>query len=136
MGTTFGTGDGSTTFNLPDLRDVTLIGKGNMGGSSRGLISHLVTTNLGGLIGEGRHQLNVSEMPSQAHAAHSGVTDPGHVHLIRFTMERRSWVAVEAPLLRTQQRTRAMASREFRWTPPLIRTAATSHTTTCSPRCA
>jgi microcystin-dependent protein len=36
IGTTFGVGDGATTFNLPDLRGVTLVGKTNMGGSDRG----------------------------------------------------------------------------------------------------
>lgn len=34
IGTTYGTGDGSTTFNLPDLRGRTLAGKDNMGGSA------------------------------------------------------------------------------------------------------
>lgn len=34
IGTSFGTGDGSTTFNLPDLRGRVPIGKANMGGTS------------------------------------------------------------------------------------------------------
>lgn len=33
IGTAYGTGDGSTTFNLPDMRDRVPIGKGDMGGS-------------------------------------------------------------------------------------------------------
>ena len=33
IGTAFGAGDGSTTFNLPDKRDRTSVGKGNMGGT-------------------------------------------------------------------------------------------------------
>lgn len=33
-GTTYGAGDGSTTFNVPDVRGRTLAGKDNMGGSS------------------------------------------------------------------------------------------------------
>lgn len=34
LGTTYGDGDGATTFNLPDLRDRTVIGKGDMGGAA------------------------------------------------------------------------------------------------------
>lgn len=45
ISTTFGTGDGSTTFNVPDLRNRAAIGKGDMGGSSSGRIS---TTHFGG----------------------------------------------------------------------------------------
>lgn len=39
IGTTFGVGDGSTTFNLPDMRGVVPAGKSNMGGSDRGNLS-------------------------------------------------------------------------------------------------
>lgn len=42
----FGNGNGSTTFNVPDLRDLTIIGRPNMGGTDRGLISEaFYTTN-------------------------------------------------------------------------------------------
>ena len=34
IGTTWGAGDGSTTFNLPDLRDRTTVGRGDMGGTN------------------------------------------------------------------------------------------------------
>lgn len=34
IGTAFGVGDGSTTFNVPDLRGRTLAGKDNMGGTA------------------------------------------------------------------------------------------------------
>lgn len=34
LSTTYGTGDGSTTFNLPDLRGRVVAGKDNMGGSA------------------------------------------------------------------------------------------------------
>ena len=36
IGTTYGVGDGSTTFNLPDLRSAVAAGKSNMGGVDRG----------------------------------------------------------------------------------------------------
>ena len=43
--TTYGSGDGSTTFNIPDLRNRLPIGKGDMGGSSSGRIT---STHFGG----------------------------------------------------------------------------------------
>lgn len=43
--TTFGSGDGSTTFNIPDLRDRVVVGKGNMGGSAA---SRITSTHFGG----------------------------------------------------------------------------------------
>ena len=39
IGTTYGTGDGSTTFNLPDLRGRVLAGKDDMGGSGAGRLT-------------------------------------------------------------------------------------------------
>jgi microcystin-dependent protein len=51
ISTTFGTGDNSTTFNLPDLRNLTIFGLGNMGGSDRGLITNAVSGITGTTIG-------------------------------------------------------------------------------------
>jgi microcystin-dependent protein len=39
VGTTYGVGDGSTTFNIPDLRGRVVAGKDNMGGTPLGLIT-------------------------------------------------------------------------------------------------
>lgn len=39
IGTTFGSGDGSTTFNLPDYRGRVLVGVDNMGGSAAGRLT-------------------------------------------------------------------------------------------------
>jgi microcystin-dependent protein len=47
IGTTYGTGDGSTTFNLPDMRGRVVAGKDDMGGSAAGR----VTTAGGGIDG-------------------------------------------------------------------------------------
>ncbi|MGJ4884722.1 phage tail protein [Bradyrhizobium sp. HKCCYLRH3097] len=83
MGTTFGTGDGSTTFNLPDLRGRVTACVDNMGGTtanrlvSGGLAS--VRHSIGGFGGEDAHVLVTSEMPSHAH----GVNDPGHSHTVQ-----------------------------------------------------
>lgn len=53
-GVQFGAGDGSTTFNLPDLRDRSPMGV------------HL-TVGLGNTAGEAEHQLTPLEMPSHTH---------------------------------------------------------------------
>jgi microcystin-dependent protein len=80
MSTTFGAGDGSTTFNLPDLRGRVLAGKDDMGGSAA---SRLTATYFGtsaaalGAVGGGEsHALTTAEMPAHSH----GVTDSGHTH--------------------------------------------------------
>jgi microcystin-dependent protein len=43
LGTAYGAGDGSTTFNLPDLRDRVIAGKGDMGGTNAGRLSITLT---------------------------------------------------------------------------------------------
>jgi microcystin-dependent protein len=55
LGTTYGSGDGSTTFNLPDLRGRVPAGKDDMGGTAAGLLtvagSGTPGTTLGGTNG-------------------------------------------------------------------------------------
>jgi microcystin-dependent protein len=73
--TTYGVGDGSTTFNLPDKRDKISIAKGNMGGSSAGLITTAVSgfdgDTLGASGGAQSIQLTLAQTPS---ATISGTT--------------------------------------------------------------
>jgi len=80
IGITFGGGDGSTTFNLPDLRGRVGAGKDDMGGvAANRLTSGTITggaTTLGKVGGEEKHQLTKAELPNY----NLTVTDPGHVH--------------------------------------------------------
>lgn len=62
IGTTWGAGDGSTTFNLPDLRGRSPIGAGTGSG--------LTARTLGGTVGEETHTLTVDEMPNHGHKSH------------------------------------------------------------------
>lgn len=52
IGTTFGTGDGSTTFNLPDLRGRMPLGLDNMGGTSADRATETEADSLGGTEGD------------------------------------------------------------------------------------
>ena len=71
VGTTYGVGDGSTTFNIPDLRGRVIAGQDDMGGTS----ANRLTNQSGGLNGDilgatggaETHTLTVSEMPSHSH---------------------------------------------------------------------
>lgn len=76
IGTTYGNGDGETTFNIPNLRGRNVIGLNS---------SETDFDVLGETGGEKRHTLTIGELPPHNHGvvdpghAH-GVTDPGHAH--------------------------------------------------------
>lgn len=68
IGTTYGAGDGSTTFNLPDLRGRVVAGKDNMGGTAASrLTSPVAGATLGAVGGSQSHILSTTEMPSHTH---------------------------------------------------------------------
>jgi microcystin-dependent protein len=77
LGTTWGNGDGSSTFNLPDLRGRVMAGLDNMGGTAANRITSGVCgvpgTTLGGAGGSQLAQMDTF-------TAVSTVTDPGHSH--------------------------------------------------------
>ena len=51
LGTTHGPGDGSTTFNLPDLRGRAVAGRDDMGGSNIGRLSAVLSSTTLGAVG-------------------------------------------------------------------------------------
>ena len=77
VGTTYGSGDGSTTFGLPDLRGRTIAGRDNMGGSTASRLtaglSGITGTTLGSAGGTETHTLTTAQMPTHTHTqdAHS-----------------------------------------------------------------
>lgn len=70
IGDTFGAGDGSTTFNVPDLKGRVPLGV-DVTGSRVGEALALGATG-----GSATHTLSSDEIPAHNH----GVTDPGHTH--------------------------------------------------------
>jgi microcystin-dependent protein len=80
IGTTYGSGDGSTTFNVPDLRDWFIRGKGasrtigSTQGSALGIHTH-------GLSDPGHNHAISNPTHSHTDSGHAHtVTDPGHSH--------------------------------------------------------
>lgn len=80
IGTSFGAGNGTTTFKLPD-------GRGRVPGMT-GNGAGLTARNMGQAIGEETHMLTANEIPAHTHTgttnttgAHShSINDPGHTH--------------------------------------------------------
>jgi microcystin-dependent protein len=87
--TPHGVGDGSSTFNLPDLRGRASAGLDNMGGTAANRITAAISgvtgTTLGAAGGDQRlhaHSHSVND-PSHVH----GVNDPGHQHLLHSIVD-------------------------------------------------
>jgi microcystin-dependent protein len=89
VGTTYGAGDGLTTFNLPDCRGRATFGQDNMGGSAANRITvaggNFDGTVLGGSGGQQNQTLSTAQLPAHGHDVSPvsvNVTDPGHVHAV------------------------------------------------------
>lgn len=87
IGTTYGSGDGSTTFNVPDLRGRGAVGKDDMGGSAASRVttagSGVDGATLGAVGGAQNHTLTTAQMPSHTHTqnAHTHV-QTAHYHTV------------------------------------------------------
>lgn len=89
ISTTYGVGDGSTTFNLPDLRGRVVAGQDDMGGVSANRLTNQTNgiegDTLGATGGAETHTLTDAQMPSHTHtvytntAASTGAVDSIYV---------------------------------------------------------
>lgn len=92
IGTTYGSGDGSTTYNLPDLRGRVIAGKDDMGGSAASRMTAaggIDGTVLGAAGGSQTHTLTAAELAAHTH---TGTTASGGVdHTHNFTQYDSQW---------------------------------------------
>lgn len=77
VGTTYGVGNGSTTFNVPDFRGRVALGKDNMGGTSANVVGNPLADVLGGTLGAETVALNVNDLPSHTHSYNDKVVSNG-----------------------------------------------------------
>jgi microcystin-dependent protein len=77
IGGTYGNGDGSTTFNIPDLRGRAVFGLDTTASRITVAGGNFDGSVLGNTGGSQNHTLTTTEMPVHNH----GVADPGHSHL-------------------------------------------------------
>ncbi|WP_431304042.1 phage tail protein [Sediminicoccus sp. BL-A-41-H5] len=73
LGTSYGVGDGSSTFGTPDLRGRALFGRDNLGGTAANRVTAGNSGIAGSTLGAGGGD---ERMPAHAH----GVGDPWHAH--------------------------------------------------------
>jgi microcystin-dependent protein len=82
VGTTYGSGDGSTTFGMPDLRGRTIAGKDNMGGTT----ASRLTAGVSGITGTTLGAVGGSEaLATHTHTGTTGINSVGHTHNINQT---------------------------------------------------
>lgn len=87
IGTTYGAGNGSSTFNLPDCRGRVVAGKDNMGGTSADRLTNIGGFGgvngdiLGATGGAESHALSVAQIPSHNHGGATG-SDGVHNHTV------------------------------------------------------
>jgi microcystin-dependent protein len=90
LGTTYGSGDGTTTFNVPDLRGRVIAGQDDMGGVSAdrltGAAGGVNGDTLGAAGGAETHALTEAQLATHTHTA--SVTDPGHTHTVVAPVSR------------------------------------------------
>lgn len=83
IGTAYGAGDGSTTFNLPDLRGRVAAGKDDMGGSAANRLttggSGVDGATLGAAGGAQTHTLSEAQMPAHGHTG-TAASNGSHTH--------------------------------------------------------
>jgi len=82
IGTTFGTGDGSTTFNLPDARGRVTAGVDNMGGTPANHLSSAALGNTGGVDNAAVPILQANLPNVNLSTSSIVVNDPTHFHSI------------------------------------------------------
>jgi microcystin-dependent protein len=102
IGTTYGAGDGSTTFGLPDMRGRVGVGKDNMGGTAASRVttagSGVDGLTLGAVGGSQNHTLTTAQLASHSH---TGTTDSSGLHTHTSNTDSRSADSAGTTCLKT-----------------------------------
>lgn len=117
ISTTYGVGDGSTTFNLPDYRGRVIAGKDDMGGSAASRIGSVSTDNgtivgatLGSTGGSSTHSQTSGELATHTHTF-TGDALAAHSHTITGAFGAQySGGASVAPFVQTSSTTTSSVS--------------------------
>lgn len=92
--TSYGSGDGSTTFNVPDCRGRVTAKWDSMGGSSANRLTNqtggLNGDTLGATGGAETHSLTNTEMPPHNHGQTTGANNTQHTHVITAPTDRNT----------------------------------------------
>lgn len=103
IGTAYGTGDGSTTFNVPDYRGRVAVGKDNMGGSAASRMttagSGVDGATMGAAGGSQVHTLTSTQMPSHTHTQNAHAHDNGCYTYVDVNMQKYGHVGSTAARL-------------------------------------
>jgi microcystin-dependent protein len=114
-GTTFGTGDGATTFNVPDLRGRIRVGKDNMGGSTAGRVtsagSGITGTTLGDTGGAETVTMARANMPNISLTDSIVVAD--HTHYVASSGGGTSALPSSATQIVREGRGNAVAGADY-----------------------
>lgn len=90
VSTTFGTGDGSTTFNIPDLRGRAIFGLDNMGGSAASRVTtagaSIDGTTLGASGGAQNVTISQANLPAVTLATSIAAGQGAHTHTIAYNL--------------------------------------------------
>jgi microcystin-dependent protein len=103
IGTTYGTGDGSTTFNVPDMRGRAVAGLDNMGGTAASRLTATVLSaanTLGATGGTETHTLTTAQLASHNHTQDShNHTQNSHAHdlVVKYGGSQSVGVNMAAP---------------------------------------
>lgn len=148
IGTSYGAGDGSTTFNLPDLRGRTIFGKDDMGGSAASRLTvagGIAGSTLGAAGGSQTRTLVVANLPSHSHSfTGTSVTTSSnsHSHTYQDAYFAENFSGGTGGNARYGTSANTDTDNSFYWrsssnthstSPQNINTGSTSHTHTVTP---
>lgn len=90
IGTTWGVGDGATTFNIPNFARRAVVGSGGVGTATLG-------NAVGNTGGEETHQLTLAELPSFDVPVFSADTDRGIGNVSEFSIDNHTTIGSNTP---------------------------------------